>query len=1019
MVALETRQQPRPPAHEKLEHKVVTLDRINVDSTGTGSFSGYGSVFDNVDSYGDIVVRGAYKDTLPDFVKEGFIAFQHGWQSEPIAYVTNAKEDNFGLFIECQFHSTDLAQNIRKIVNERLAAGKSVGLSIGYTVDHADMRKDGVRMLNKLTLFEVSLVNMPANRLAVVTDAKAADGAVLRGDVRSAFIIAGRKEINWNDTADDDNPNDVGNDAEDVTDGSEDEYNDPEDSEFTLESAGQLDDKSLRLLVKMGALKPGAADGHWVSLNGGHILIGGDHADVGTRFNVGMTEDDFGKLSVGDDAHTVFKMSPELQTRLKALHANHVQLSVGRGGWKDASGQLAEENALALHFSAPSTQHDAIVQAMHDQAHDWHQAGVLVQHYVPVGTKGAELQAVIDLGRGFPPEEMTDLAGGLKQHFSGWTFTQENGSTGSTRLVISNIKAWGGVPDKMFKQQVDTFAHHLALAGEQPRARYRSVLNDTVDSSQPRSEGSTDVHGDLTRGRNSNGAVVGRSGGGSGSGDKPRPGVSDQASPADRRGRPTSGPAGNGSGSGVHGDVPGRKPAGAGKKAEDTDSDEAGTASGDASGQPRGGQADQAVNEQKAEEGSAEPLNAPDNLPDVAFAYIEYGTTKSVIDGKSYPLERRRYAHHDAEGNVDAELLRAAIRGVEQEPLAPAAKAVVLEHLRDHAQDFGIDMHTPERKRRPFAEHIEQTLEAVDGLTRRVQSRVELQAKDGRQLSHSNRSRLEKIRDSLHQHADHLDGVLNDNDSRFTQNGKLQGTLHNNGKPDPQDDLQGTVSKTDPRAAAAHLLVKHARRLHVALLGMQFGPEAKDTRALGHRAAELLPDVTKFDADFAELVADFAVNPSQANENKTALLGQPMNVMRVITDLRQISLVGTKADADVGRIEMLAGLVGAVAGLMDTVQSQLDTWAKSLDPEYSADDEDDDEDDSDDSEDDESDLDDQTEPPPGAELKEDPPEREREDEAKASGEALSRVELELLEQSIRLADLGLSRSSPLRLGVKP
>src|SRR5207253_7342953 len=54
-----------------------------------------------------------------------------------------------------------------------------LGLSIGYTVDHADMRKDGIRLLNKLTLFEVSLVNMPANRLAVVTDSKNADGTLV------------------------------------------------------------------------------------------------------------------------------------------------------------------------------------------------------------------------------------------------------------------------------------------------------------------------------------------------------------------------------------------------------------------------------------------------------------------------------------------------------------------------------------------------------------------------------------------------------------------------------------------------------------------------------------------------------------------------------------------------------------------------------------------------------------------------------------------------------------------------
>ena len=157
-----------------LEFKSIdsAVARFKFDDAGNGAFSGYGSVFGNKDSYGDVVMPGAYVDTLDGFLKNGFIAVGHDWSSTPIAYPTEAREDDYGLHFSAAFHSTDDAQAARRVMRERLDAGKSVGLSIGYRVTESNDREGDIRELTKIDLYEISIVTVPANRAAVVTGAK-------------------------------------------------------------------------------------------------------------------------------------------------------------------------------------------------------------------------------------------------------------------------------------------------------------------------------------------------------------------------------------------------------------------------------------------------------------------------------------------------------------------------------------------------------------------------------------------------------------------------------------------------------------------------------------------------------------------------------------------------------------------------------------------------------------------------------------------------------------------------------
>jgi uncharacterized protein len=139
-----------------------------------GGFEGYASVFGVLDKGGDIVERGAFADSLSEFLEHGFIGLGHDWEGLAIGTVRDAHEDAHGLFLRGEYHSTAEAQAARIVAQERMARGKSVGLSIGYGIraDGMHTDSDGNRHLKALNLYEVSQVNVPMLRPAGLTSVK-------------------------------------------------------------------------------------------------------------------------------------------------------------------------------------------------------------------------------------------------------------------------------------------------------------------------------------------------------------------------------------------------------------------------------------------------------------------------------------------------------------------------------------------------------------------------------------------------------------------------------------------------------------------------------------------------------------------------------------------------------------------------------------------------------------------------------------------------------------------------------
>lgn len=145
-----------------------------------GQFIALASVFNNIDSVGDVVMPGAFADDLKAWEESGDpIPLLWGHQmSDPnmnIGHVLEAKETDVGLQIKAEL---DVENNTYAMQVYRLLKGKRVRkMSFAYDIeDGAPGERDGqsVYELRKLKVHEVSVVQIPANPAATIQDVKAA-----------------------------------------------------------------------------------------------------------------------------------------------------------------------------------------------------------------------------------------------------------------------------------------------------------------------------------------------------------------------------------------------------------------------------------------------------------------------------------------------------------------------------------------------------------------------------------------------------------------------------------------------------------------------------------------------------------------------------------------------------------------------------------------------------------------------------------------------------------------------------
>lgn len=154
-----------------MKYQNLNLDIKAVQSDGF--FSGYGSVNNNVDSYRDMVLPGAFAKSIKDWESKGKmppVLWQHR-SGEPIGVYTKIQEDDHGLHVEGQLLVNDVVK--AKEAHALLKAGAIDGLSIGYEPVREEYDRDTkINKLLEIRLWEVSIVTFPANSQARIDTVK-------------------------------------------------------------------------------------------------------------------------------------------------------------------------------------------------------------------------------------------------------------------------------------------------------------------------------------------------------------------------------------------------------------------------------------------------------------------------------------------------------------------------------------------------------------------------------------------------------------------------------------------------------------------------------------------------------------------------------------------------------------------------------------------------------------------------------------------------------------------------------
>ena len=172
------------------------------DGLMEGQFVAYASVFGNVDSTGDVVVKGAFANTLNEWAASGKpipLLFGHEMNDPDynIGHVIEAVEDNTGLLVKCQL---DLENPKAKQVY-RLIKGRRIDqMSFAYdVVEKVETYLEGdveVSQILEVKLYEVSVVTLGANQeteiLAVKRAGEYADRMI--AEVKAGRMLSAKNE---------------------------------------------------------------------------------------------------------------------------------------------------------------------------------------------------------------------------------------------------------------------------------------------------------------------------------------------------------------------------------------------------------------------------------------------------------------------------------------------------------------------------------------------------------------------------------------------------------------------------------------------------------------------------------------------------------------------------------------------------------------------------------------------------------------------------------------------------------
>ena len=158
-----------------MKYKSLNNSIKDVD-TSQGIVTGYLSAFGNVDDGMDMIVKGAFAESIKSWGVDGKDRIKHLWQhdtSKPIGKITLLKEDAYGLYFESKLSKTQLGQDALIQYQEGILKEHSIGYGVIQEEKKVDEKGKVTHWeLQKVKLWEGSTVTWGMNEMALVNEVK-------------------------------------------------------------------------------------------------------------------------------------------------------------------------------------------------------------------------------------------------------------------------------------------------------------------------------------------------------------------------------------------------------------------------------------------------------------------------------------------------------------------------------------------------------------------------------------------------------------------------------------------------------------------------------------------------------------------------------------------------------------------------------------------------------------------------------------------------------------------------------
>lgn len=157
--------------------KTLAFDQAQLKFAGNGAqgiFEGYASVFNTVDSEGDIILPGAFGKALADQSRAVAMFFNHRRNEIPVGKWLHLEEDSKGLLARGELTPGNPQSEALKAAMQH---GTVSGLSVGFLAGSGDFSQiaTGMAFKSMQRLREISICTEPANDQATVSTLKSMD----------------------------------------------------------------------------------------------------------------------------------------------------------------------------------------------------------------------------------------------------------------------------------------------------------------------------------------------------------------------------------------------------------------------------------------------------------------------------------------------------------------------------------------------------------------------------------------------------------------------------------------------------------------------------------------------------------------------------------------------------------------------------------------------------------------------------------------------------------------------------